>query len=130
MKESIDVNCTNFFDALLNIGILWEWDKRFNTTLAQVPIEKGRAIEEILENHLGKAWNSTTIDTAPKSVLSALDRLGGIMSNQLFYAADLPQGGIIFCAWWPWGNGQTISIRIGTTLEESSLLDPLASPHQ
>jgi len=104
LKESIDDNCTNLFDALLNIGLLWEWDKRFNTTLAQVRLEEGKVIEGILENHLGRAWNSSTIDTAPKSVLLALNRLDGVMSNQLFYAADLPQEGIIFCAWWPLGE--------------------------
>lgn len=120
--------CTKFFDALQAADLAWEWDSRFKTALAQINIKEKNAIEAILENYLGTAWDSDTINTAPEKVQRILARLGGLMSGQLFYAVGLAERGIVFCAWWPWGNGQTISIRLGTDLEDSALLDALAKP--
>ena len=112
----------------LQAGFSWEWDSRFKTVLAQVGINEKDAAEKIMINYLGTAWDSVTIKKAPESEQRILVRLGGMMSGQLFYTAGLPENGIVFCAWWPWGNGQTISIRLGTNLEDSTLLDTLAKP--
>ena len=112
----------------LQAGFSWEWDSRFKTVLAQVSIKEKDVVEKTLINYLGTAWDSVTIKKAPESEQHILLRLGGMMSGQLFYAANLPENGIVFCAWWPWGNGQTISIRLGTNLEDSTLLDTLAKP--
>ena len=120
-------DCTKLFEAL-QADLSWEWDSRFKTVLAQISVKEKDTIEKTLENYLGIAWDSVTINSAPESVQRILVRFGGIMSEQLFYAAGLAENGIVFCAWWPWGNGQTISIRLGTTLEDSTLLDTLAKP--
>ena len=96
--------------------------------MAQVSVKEKDAVKKILINYLGTAWDSVTIKKAPESEQRILERLGGMMSGQLFYTAGLPENGIVFCAWWPWGNGQTISIRLGTNLENSTLLDTLAKP--
>ena len=120
-------DCTKLFGAL-QADLSWQWDSRFATALAEIRIEEKNGIGKILENHLGTAWTSGTIDTAPESVQRILFRLGGIMPGQLLYTAGLPRDGIVFCAWWPWGNGQTISIRLGTSQGGSGLLATLASP--
>jgi hypothetical protein len=39
--------------------------------------------------------------------------LGGLMPGQLLFTSDPNQDALIFCAWWPWGDGKTISIRVG-----------------
>jgi hypothetical protein len=117
-------DCTELFKAL-HADLSWQWDDRFETALAQISIAEKDAVGKTLENHLGKAWDSATIDTAPEKVRHIIGQLGGIMAGQLLYAAGLPQDGIIFCAWWPWGNGQTISIRLGTSQDGSALLAAL-----
>jgi hypothetical protein len=30
---------------------------------------------------------------------------------------------MLFCAWWPWGNGKTISIRMAPWKKETSVLE-------
>ena len=120
-------DCTKLLKELQS-SFSWEWDSRFKTVLAQISIKEKDAVEKILVNYLGTAWDSVTLKEAPESVQHLLARLGGMMSGQLFYATGLPENGIVFCAWWPWGNGQTISIRVGTNLEDSALLDMLAKP--
>jgi len=118
---------TKFVEALQG-DLSWQWDSRFKTVLTQFNTDEKDAVKKILECYLGTAWDSITIKTVPESMQSILARLGGIMTGQLFYGANLPENGIVFCAWWPWGNGQTISIRLGTNLEDSTLLDTLAKP--
>lgn len=117
-------DCAEFCKAL-QAALSWQWDGRFQTALAQINVAEKDAMLVTLENHLGPAWDSATIDTAPETVRCAIGRLGGVMPGQLLYAAGLPQDGMIFCAWWPWGNGRTISLRIGTSQEGSALLATL-----
>jgi hypothetical protein len=32
--------------------------------------------------------------------------------GQLFFNTNPNQDAFVFCAWWPWGDGQTVSIRL------------------
>ena len=41
------------------------------------------------------------------------------MSGQLLLLSDSATDVLIYCAWWPWGNGLTISIRVGMLGETS-----------
>lgn len=128
MSKTLSENeCTKLFEDM-QAELSWEWDSRFETALAQIAVKEKNIIGKILENYLGTAWDSTSIYSAPDRVQRIIARLGGIMKGQLFYAAALSQDGSVFCAWWPWGNGQTISIRFGTSQEGSALLATLASP--
>jgi len=117
-------DCTALFKTLQAV-LSWQWDGRFQTALAQIGMAEKDAMRVTLENHLGPAWDSATIDTAPESVRRAIGRLGGIMPGHLFYAVELSPDGMVFCAWWPWGNGRTISIRVGASPEGSALLATL-----
>lgn len=117
-------DCTELF-KVLQAALSWQWDNRFQAALSQISIEEKDVTRLTLENHLGTPWDSGTIDTAPETVRRAIGRLGGIMPGQLLFAVGLPQDGIVFCAWWPWGNGRTISLRIGTSQEGSPLLATL-----
>lgn len=121
-------DCAKFFETLLQGNFSWEWDSRFQTALTTFKTEDQLTVREILEGSMGKAWDSVTIESAPENVQHALVPFGGLMPNQLFYAADISEEGILFCAWWPWGNGQTISARIGANSECLHLLDKLIPP--
>ena len=73
-------DCTKLFGAL-QADLSWQWDSRFATALAEIRIEEKNGIGKILENHLGTAWTSGTIDTAPERVQRILFRLGGIIAG-------------------------------------------------
>jgi hypothetical protein len=49
----------------------------------------------------------------PDTVGVIKDDLGGLMAGQILFTSDPNRGVVLFCAWWPWGNGEKISIRIG-----------------
>ncbi|MFC2108731.1 hypothetical protein ACFLS5_04630 [Candidatus Bipolaricaulota bacterium] len=102
-------------------GILeWKWDGRFKTALAEFPVEKKDEVLGILEQYLVSTWDSTNVKDAPDVVQEMSKCLGGLMSGQLLLLPDSRQAACIFCAWWPWGSGAKISIRIGPYSKELS----------
>jgi len=82
------------------------------TVLAEFGTGKKDDIRAILEQFLPVAWDSSNIDNAPDMVQTINEHLGGLWPGQRLLTSE-PEGDIpIFCAWWPWGDGKTISIRI------------------
>ncbi len=119
--------CKELFEKLQN-AFSWQWDDRFGMPLAQIKIEEKEAILKILDKYMDTPWDSSTIKKAPEALQSLVKPLGGIQSGQLLFTAALPNEGIVFCAWWPWNNGQTISVRMVTSPEDSALLSSLVPP--
>lgn len=94
-------------------GVLsWKWDDRFQTVLAEFDVDNKTHIHDVLENRLGKIWNTTNIEKAPVVVQTIINGFGGLMPGQLLFTSNPGLEGLVFCAWWPWGNGKTISIRL------------------
>jgi hypothetical protein len=90
----------------------WKWDGRFTSALAEFPVERKAEILGILEEFLVCQWDSDGLGEAPPAVHDVVKRLGGLMSGQLLLLSNPECSAFLFCAWWPWGNGQTISIRL------------------
>jgi hypothetical protein len=103
--------------------LVWKWDGRFGTALAEFPAEDKEKVLRILESFLVSRWDSVTIGEAPEIVQQIKTHFGGLMSGQLLLLSDPNQDALIYCAWWPWGNGKTISIRVGAYSKEIAAPD-------
>ncbi len=99
-------------------ALSWKWDSRFETVLAEFGVDKKDSIRAILQRCLGTTWDSSNVDSAPDAVRMIDSHLGGLRSSQLLLTSDPNKDDFIFCAWWPWGDGKTISIRIGPAYKE------------
>lgn len=94
-------------------GVLsWKWDDRFDTVLAEFSVTSKSGVRAILDRYLRMTWDSSNIGSAPKTIQKINMHLGKLRSEQLLFSSDPKQNAYIFCAWWPWGDGKTISIRI------------------
>lgn len=94
-------------------GVLsWKLDDRFQTVLAEFNVDNKARIHDALLRRLDRIWDSSNIETAPEVVQTIISTFGGIMPGQLLFTSDPGQDALVFCAWWPWGNGETISIRL------------------
>lgn len=94
-------------------GILsWKWDERFETALAEFKVENKARVHDELVLRLGSIWDVSNVESAPEVVKTIISGFGGMMPGQLLFTSDPQQAALVFCAWWPWGNGQTISLRI------------------
>jgi hypothetical protein len=94
-------------------GVLsWRWDGRFDTVLAEFGTDNKERVRTILERYLSMKWDSSNIVTAPDVVRTINIRVASLRSGQLLFTSDPSPGALLFCAWWPWSDGQNTSIRV------------------
>ncbi|PQP34037.1 hypothetical protein C6A37_09840, partial [Desulfobacteraceae bacterium SEEP-SAG9] len=110
-KSDLENVCRELLSAFQGI-FSWKWDSWLETVLAEFDVDNKDSTRAILERCLSSTWNSSNIGNAPAIVQLINSNLGGLRSGQLLFTSDPSQDAIIFCAWWPWGDGKTISIRI------------------
>jgi len=92
----------------------WKWDHRFEAFLAEFSADNGYELRAILERDFSKVWDSLNIREAPDIVKMCNNNFGGLRSGQLLFTTDPSQNVFVFGAWWPWGDGETISLRIAS----------------
>ena len=125
-KSDLENVCRELAGAFPGI-LSWQWDNRFETVLAEFGVDNEDRGRANLERYLDNIWDSSTIAEAPDIVQVIISHFGGLMSGQLCFASDPNLEAVIFCAWWPWGDGRTISIRFGPAYRKLS--DPQKAAH-
>lgn len=93
----------------------WQWDGRFGAAVAGFGAEFETSIRSALETVFETGWSATEIGDAPAGVVALAEKLGGLRGGQLLFVTKTGADVSLFCAWWPWGNGMQISIRIGSS---------------
>jgi hypothetical protein len=91
----------------------WSWDDRFNCVATSFRSERARDAREIVRRFLPHEWTSTTVSGASAAVRDVADSTGGVRSNQRLYTGDAATDVLAYALWWPWGDGATISVRVG-----------------
>jgi hypothetical protein len=118
-KSKLEKDCEEILNAFQGI-LSWKWDSRFDTVLAEFSAEDKENIRAILDKYLKITWNHSNIRNAPAVVKKINSHLGKLRSGQLLFTSDPNRDVVIFCAWWPWGDGKTISLRIASSCKELS----------
>ena len=123
----LKVICKEIIEAFEGL-VVWKFDGRFKTLLTEFSADKQETVQEVLNRHFSITWDSTNIEHAPE-IVRVIDRhLGGLRPGQLFFNTDPDLDAFVFCAWWPWGDQQTISIRVApfdkklSSAEEAELI--------
>lgn len=112
-KNEIKALCKELLEDFEQV-LSWKWDGGFNALIAEFSTDKQDEVREVLERHLSFKWDSNSIRKAPAKVKTKSGDLGDLRDNQLLFTTD-PEGNVlIFAAWWPWGNGEVISVRIAS----------------
>ena len=96
----------------LNGVLNWQWDSRFEAMLAECNEAGKEKTLKAIPQSLPNFWDDSTIKKAPSSVKTSVKRFGGLMSGQMLFSSDPNKEPLLLCAWWPWNNGSTISVRI------------------
>ena len=111
--SSLQAACSQIKDAAGG-ALAWEWDTRFGAVLTAFDSERERDVLAVLDEVFDKVWSAAELRAAPAQVSQVARSLGGLRSGQMLLTAfvDSP-GPMLYCAWWPWGSGARISVRIG-----------------
>jgi hypothetical protein len=106
------------FDPLRRLRIEWpqrgwSWDSRFICVSSSFSSEIEAKNRLLALQALPSEFNSRSIVTAPSTAREVSERAGGLRSGQLLFTGT-PAGRVFpYGLWWPWGDGMTISLRVG-----------------
>jgi hypothetical protein len=91
----------------------WSWDGRFVCLASTFTVPYEAQARKAAAAALPAEYTSTTINSAPHELRDLATRTGGLRPGQ-FLLAGGPIGGLTaFGLWWPWGDGETTSMRAG-----------------
>jgi hypothetical protein len=127
-KEHLQNICAGIVDAFAGT-LAWKWDGRFEASQAEFSSADGEAIRQTLAGILVDVWDSTTIAGASDFVKTQANNFGGLRPGQLFFSSDPGADALILGAWWPWGNGTTISLRlvpVAKNVSDEEMAGPIA----
>ena len=99
------------------------WEERFHVALIVFEKHDRELILGTISNEFDQQWDSTTIGNASDLIGKLVHSLYGISPGQLIFSSNEGAGVILFAAWWPWGNGSNISLRIGIFAVEERIFD-------
>jgi hypothetical protein len=94
-------------------GNAWAWDARFKCVAASFGKEIDARVREAMVGALPNEWSSATIDSASDDIRALSSRYGGVRTGQLVFTGESGDRSLLYGLWWPWGDGSTISLRVG-----------------
>ena len=93
--------------------VFWSWDGRLQAAFVVVQTGHSRLVNDILARSFEHRWDIESIQNAPTHVKEAVDSLVGLRERQFMYTAEPVDGGrTLYGAYWPWANGDLLSIRV------------------
>jgi hypothetical protein len=102
--------CKALIDALR--GWSWKWDDRFGAVLAEFGVADQGEVRDVLRRLFSGEWDGSTIEAAPQAVQTVKSHFNGLMPGQMLFTSQPDREDFVYCAWWPWSNGTTISLRV------------------
>ena len=90
----------------------WESDDRFGAALTTFKGAQEADVRAVLGQHLPAHHDVTTIADAPELAAQIARAFGGLRAGQELFFSDDSEAPMLVGAWWPWGNGATISLRV------------------
>ncbi|WP_319525519.1 hypothetical protein [uncultured Desulfosarcina sp.] len=91
----------------------WRWDREFNLALTVIDKQDEIMIELPITLEFNHKWDFSTISGADAPVRDFFQSGFGVVPGQKLFTMDPLQGMVLFAAWWPWGDDERISLRLG-----------------
>ena len=110
--RQLKVTCETIAKAAEGVSH-WGWDAYLNAALAVFPATASTQVATLLAKVLPWGWDAKTVGQAPAPVAAQAQVLGGMRVGQRLFTSDTDHGALVFAAWWPWGDGKKISLRVG-----------------
>ncbi len=116
--EKFKKTCTEIKNRL-SPALQWETDARFNTALISFEKDAVDSILGTISNIFENQFDTKSIKKATKQEKKLAKFLFGLSEGQLLFTSNMDDL-TLFGAWWPWGNDEKVSLRIGIfTLEDN-----------
>lgn len=91
----------------------WQWDLAFNLALAVIEKKDQIMVELPLTLEFSQQWDFTTIAEADAPIRDFFQAGFGIVPGQKVFVMQPVDGIVLYAVWWPWGDDERISLRLG-----------------
>jgi hypothetical protein len=119
--ESLEKICGKVFGSL-PLLYQWQWDEDLHAARITFGEEHAQPVLTTLSTQFHHEWDFSTIEQASPAIAGHFNAAFGLFPGQKAFTHD--SGGItLFAVWWPWGDGDKISLRVGVFYSESSDVD-------
>jgi hypothetical protein len=92
----------------------WSYDRRLKCVASSIPLAREADARAAMTEALPISFTAESVAVAAPGVRALIDKCGGLRASQLLFwggaGGDAPGA---FGLWWPWGDGTTVSLRIG-----------------
>ncbi|HVR63061.1 MAG TPA: hypothetical protein VMU50_14260 [Polyangia bacterium] len=91
----------------------WGYDRRFQSVMSTITTADKQRARAACDSLFKSVFDSAAIVGAPPGPRALADQYGGVRSGQLLlWNGEAGKPGA-FGLWWPWGDGQSVSLRVG-----------------
>ena len=113
-EEQIQAYGKDVIDALASI-VKWKYDDFHKVMLAEFSVDKQDQVLFVLQQVLTMSWDIKTIKKAPNEVKHYAGAFSKLVKQQKLFSTNVERHPKVMAAWWPWGHGATVSIRLFLT---------------
>ena len=92
---------------------LWQWDPKFKTSIIVFNKFDQDLVFFPITQEFDHRWDFSSIDRSGNAFYEFFINRFGIIPGQVIFTSDRHNGWILFAVWWPWGNNEKISLRVG-----------------
>lgn len=93
----------------------WSWDGRFSCLASSFHSDLASRARAAAQLALPNQWTSESLSTAPAVLRELASRTGGLRPGQALLASVAFGQSHAYGLWWPWGDNESISLRVGLT---------------
>ncbi|HBF44001.1 MAG TPA: hypothetical protein DDW42_10330 [Desulfobacteraceae bacterium] len=100
----------------------WKWDEEFYTALVVFETKYTDTIFFTVSKEFDDKWDYSTVDNSAEYI-NVFTNSVGILPGQIIFTSTEESALVLFATWWPWGDGERISLRIGMFSPEEQVLN-------
>ncbi len=103
----------------------WTWDEETGHALVVFDKEALELIYIPVSNEFAEEWDFISIGGAPELVTALADSDFGLIPGQKLFTAydDEIESLLLFATWWPWGDSDSFSLRVGIFSPDKKLIN-------
>lgn len=91
----------------------WGWDEKRHMAVVILEGEDAELVFFPLFKEFRHHWNFTSAPPENSSIIEWVNAKFGLMPGQVLFTS-YPLHNLVLCvAWWPWGEDQKVSMRVG-----------------
>ena len=91
----------------------WTYDRRLKCVASSMPLAREAEARAAIADVLTQSFSVETLPSAGAGVRDLVEKCGGLRAAQLIFWGGGDDAPGPFGLWWPWGDGTTVSLRIG-----------------